>query len=640
MNSFGNGLPLQRETDAESYITFSGDTFSGTTVSGAAVSGVRIVKNFLRIAAILFATFGLASCDSSSDSSAASVPAAATNPDSGSPPQSPPPPASPEPEAPQPDDNPPAPVVRAGEVYDVYITVPGTGDTVAMTVFEPATVDSSATYPLIIYHHGYAGSRVRSLDESCTDDCGQGNEPNFVQYVNNGYGVLSFDQRGHNESTGNIRGMDPDYAGKGLVAMLDWAEANLDWLAYGPSVDGRDSHNPIMGSIGGSYGGISQLILNAIDPKRRMDAIVPEYTWYDFPTALFPNDVLRATMYEGVFAGGIAAGNSANYGPTITEYSLELLSGSRPTPYTRDYWAYHSHSYFCEGKYVATNGGPGTFPELPSLPPPPVHAMVWQGMRDTVFVFNDGFYNAKCLQEQGGDVRFLTYHIGHEVVDVGNDLFQPSNDLPQNRCGSLDKNTASFAFFQEHLKGIEGAADVIPRKPCMSLSVTDAVLVDDVSRGKTGRKFVLPATRAVPGVAQPVVIDLGYTAGSEGEVIAGIPHLQISIDSLSTATPGDEILIFGLGHMRSTTPQIWDLVDNQLWPTRGPGDYDFEMSGIAERLQPGDKLALLIYGAHEQFNITGAVSASQVNVTPVEISGSLWLPLLGPLPNIIQTSQD
>ena len=108
---------------------------------------------------------------------------------------------------------------RPGTAYSVYIQAPGTGDKVAFTVFEPATLEGGKTYPLVLQAMGYGLSRDTPSSTA-----------NVKPLIDAGYGVISFDHRGMGESSGVVRNMDPDYEGKNVLAVLDWAEARLDWL--------------------------------------------------------------------------------------------------------------------------------------------------------------------------------------------------------------------------------------------------------------------------------------------------------------------------------------------------------------------------------------------------------------------------
>jgi hypothetical protein len=60
----------------------------------------------------------------------------------------------------------PAPgACRAGTYYNIYVEPP-TGDTVAFTVFEPATICGGQTYPLVLHSEGFGGERQTSPSTS------------------------------------------------------------------------------------------------------------------------------------------------------------------------------------------------------------------------------------------------------------------------------------------------------------------------------------------------------------------------------------------------------------------------------------------------------------------------------------------
>ena len=128
-----------------------------------------------------------------------------------------------------------------------------------------------------------------------------------------------------------------------------------------------------------------------------------------------------------------------------------------------------------------------------------------------------------------------------------------------------------------------------------------------------------------------------YEAPAGGAILAGIPTMSLRIAGLTgleqavcpTPLPigaCDPILYLGIGHRKNGTER-WDLVDDQLTPLRGFGDHQERMTGVAERLEEGDELALLIYAFHAQFPITGS---HDVLVPAVKLSGDVSLPLLAP----------
>jgi len=126
---------------------------------------------------------------------------------------------------------------RSGAIYNIYLTA-STGDTVAFTVFEPATLTGGKTYPLVLHGHGWGGSRTKSLGSSAASSSeGVGLGTNLSELVANNYGVISFDQRGFGENTGLVDSMNPDKDAADILAVMDWAQAKLPWLSYGPTLD-------------------------------------------------------------------------------------------------------------------------------------------------------------------------------------------------------------------------------------------------------------------------------------------------------------------------------------------------------------------------------------------------------------------
>jgi ABC-2 type transport system ATP-binding protein len=530
---------------------------------------------------------------------------------------------------------------RAGGYYNVFLKGEGTGDEVAITVFEPATMVGGQKYPLVLQSHGYAGSRQKQTPVQAG---GSTLSPgNIDKLIAAGYGAISISERGSDESSGTIRSMDPDYEGKDLLTVLDWAEAHLDWLAYGPSADGSDAHNLIVGSVGGSYGGMFQYLILAIDPKHRLDAIVPQIAPFDLTYSLFPNNTLKAGWGTVLFGAGNTAGNGtdrAHTDPFIINFFENALSTNVVSPEGRDFFYYHSNAYFCNGVPVATNGGAGTTPQRSPLHPGRINAMIFQGFRDTLFTFNNAYNNYLCLRQGGGDVRLLSYQSGHNTLQVVPDpgqAFQPAGDAMDSNCGNVNIDDATLAFFNQHLKGMAGAADSVPTQPCLSLTMGDAVLVGPVTTGHAGMAVDIPTTTVVAGgpldVAVPV--PLGVTAGAGGDVIGGIPRLEVDVEPVNAATPGEPIIFVGIGQMRASMPGVYDLIDNQITPLRGAGVHNVDLAGIAERLAAGDSLALLIYGEHDQYHATGSINAGNPTVMPVTVAGKLWVPMLGALPNIV-----
>ena len=166
---------------------------------------------------------------------------------------------------------------------------PGTTTPVRIcySLFKPAGA-SSAHVPLIFHSHGWGGSRTK--DPAA-----------FKSWLDAGYGVLSFDQRSFGESTGVAHVMNPDLEGRDVVRLVDFV-AWLDWVTK------QRPGDPLIGAIGGSYGGGYQFagaFTELRDRGRtRFDALAPEITWWDLKQSLAPDEAARTMWLAILYAGG------------------------------------------------------------------------------------------------------------------------------------------------------------------------------------------------------------------------------------------------------------------------------------------------------------------------------------------------
>ena len=507
-------------------------------------------------------------------------------------------------------------------------------EVVSFQVFEPSRLEGGARYPVILEGHGFSARRQTSSDNPGVP----GLSAPIGALRDAGYGIISIDQAGHGDSGGQIRLMDPDQEGRFLLAILDWIDANLDWAAQGPDLDaGVD--NILLGAIGPSYGGGFQHLIHAIDPAKRLDAIVPQITWTDLSYSLAPNSVIKSQWDAALFGLGQQAGGGGRFDPYVTQNFRDGLAANRLSEDFVDYLRYHGFDYFCDGVPVATNGGPGTSPDFPPSRPTAVHALYMQGFRDVLFNFNEAWSNYRCLNDAGGDVRLITYQGGHNSIPVVPDPDASANEptgIADFSCGDINNDAVTVAFFDAKLKGevtaweqMMGGVEI-----CYSLAPGDAVFVDAVTSGTDGLEKAVPASTVLAGAqATPTAVPI-YTAPPTGAVLAGVPYLDVTLrDALgANPDPDNTIVFFGLGRQRNNPPGVWSLIDNQVQPHRGLGPVQMDMVGFGERLAPGEALALLVYGLNDQFSLTGSANQADPVIGLVEFEGRVFLPLLDPPP--------
>lgn len=542
---------------------------------------------------------------------------------------------------------------RAGTIYDITIPSPfDDGGTIAATIFEPTTMTGGETYPLVLYGSGFGGTRETSFASTDPQAVAFKQLVDLQQLTNAGYGILSFDHLGHGDTidgdaTGRIRVMDPDFEGAALIRIVDWAEVNLDWLAYGANVEGTETDNLILGSVGASYGGGYQLLLHTVDPKKRLDAIVPLLTWNDLRYSLAQQNVIK----EG-WVKVLADGKDDVFDPFFLE-QLDLLFATNTTnDEILDTLRYHGAGYFCDGDSVMHNAG--GVPLRESTTPPPVNALFAQSSRDILFNFNEAVRSYECYRQLGGDARLYSVQIGHNTigtlttVGLANAPTDPGAQyqigdpfMLSATCAGENMMQATLGFFNEHLKGQTGAS-AVAQPICLDLANNDSILVDDITRG--GRDFIIENAVTLDQnlinvqqdeSATRTTVPLFTVTAVPGEIIAGIPQLTVTLtdeDNPNNTDTTDTIIFAAIGHMRTTTPGIWDIIDNQLTPLRGLGDHQIDMVGVLERLNTNDQIGLMLFGTNDnQYLTTGSRNGTDF-AARVRVTGTVSLPILATRP--------
>ncbi len=470
---------------------------------------------------------------------------------------------------------------------------------IAITLHEPTTMRAGEKYPLILQSHGYGNARVNAAQRPTLSALHKG-------FIDRGYGFISIDERGHGESGGTSRILEPEKEGQDLLQIIDWAEATLPWLAY------RDG-NLLLGATGSSYGGGFQHLIYAIDPKRRLDAIAPEITWNDLRYSLFEGGH-HETYEKGVFktfwatllsAVGNAAGGGGKQDPEVTQGLAQGIATNTIDATKLALLYKNSIASYCAGKNP--NGNVSR-----------MDALYWQSPHDTLFNLTDAVRNYQCLKAQGGDVRLLTKVGGHDTIVGG-----PAGE----QCGKLKKDIAILDWYDEKLKGLRGKAAYIPQF-CWHLdaSADDGVVTTTLPTASTTFQVPAQTIAAQEGNAQVASIVL-MKAGAGGAVIAGVPTISLKVSDSTPGAPqlGDPIVFVALAKRAAGASSDTLLMPNQVAPFRGYGTFTQDLIGVTSRLQADDELRLVMYAS---YTLRYNGSASDV-LAPVTVEATaINLPLL------------
>lgn len=119
----------------------------------------------------------------------------------------------------------------------------------------------------------------------------------------NGYVVLAYSSQGFGHSGGCIELNSADYDVKDAMQMVDVLAARPEVLRSGTLPDGRP--DPVVGMVGGSYGGGIDLLTAEFDARIR--AIVPSRTWNSLQYSLIPNHLGAVPDLQGAPGGVVKA---------------------------------------------------------------------------------------------------------------------------------------------------------------------------------------------------------------------------------------------------------------------------------------------------------------------------------------------
>ena len=455
---------------------------------------------------------------------------------------------------------------------------------ICYTLFKPARASVERKVPLVMHSHGWGGSRTRD-------------KASFDRYLDRGFGVLSFDQRGFGESGGKAHVMDPRFEGHDVRRLVRLVSKKR-WVRK----DGRG--DPRLGAIGGSYGGGYQF-LGAFEHLRLrgkpvFDALAPEITWWDVKGSLAPDEVVRTQWASALAAASVP---SEALPPKVYRALIEgAATGEWPdgsTPGTTDL------DPFFRRNGPAWHVRHGRRLDIPVL--------FGQGATDNLFPLRQGLKNwTRALTDRAQRRSiFVGYNGGHTLPSVVPPGSEPvAADPCSRRLGSDDFADLALRFMQEKLKGQDRGLRGFNRFHLATQGDT-CTSVRSVAPDRTVR---LPDQLITTAVGGPQATEL-----AAGPIrIAGRSFVRGTVTTLGPDTRAFYALAVG------TSPGDAKVVQNNMLPLREPQMVTdvrrrIELPSVAVDVPAGQKLFLLTSPQQDMFAGMASRTPGVIQMTDITV---------------------
>jgi ABC-2 type transport system ATP-binding protein len=415
----------------------------------------------------------------------------------------------------------------------------------------------------VFHSHGWGGSRT-------TDPA------SFSKFLSNGYGVLSFDQRGFGEDGGKARIENIDYEGKDVEAIVDLV-SKLPWvLQDGPG-------DPRVAAIGGSYGGGYQFVgafRELLDKKKTVfDALAPEITWWDLKQSLAPQEAVRTEWVSLLSAAGAQAlPNEAMEGTAFGAATGFWPKGQAPGVPDLD-------AFFLKNG-PAWNVSQGRHIDIPVL--------FGQGITDTLFPLHQGLQNfAKAITPAArAKSIFVGYNGGHVLPNAFPQAVAPAGDPCSKQLGGGSFEDLTIKFFDHALKGKKSTLSGYGQYHLATADNT-CTTVNSVSADKA---FPV-GTVATTETASP---PLAFEAVKGPIRIAGTPYLDGSMYAAGVNNRAFYALGVGTSPADAKVVQGNVLPVNELLPVAGD-KRSIELPSVAIDVPAGKSLFIMAMATNDMF---------------------------------------
>lgn len=127
-----------------------------------------------------------------------------------------------------------------------------------------------------------------------------------LQTLRDGYNVVTWDPRGEFASGGRLHLDSEKFEAKDVSKIIDWVSFEPTTKNEEDPANGKPG-DPLMGMVGGSYGGGIQLTTAGID--KRVDAIAPGIAWNTLNEALYPNQAFKTSWASLLLLSLVVSGS-------------------------------------------------------------------------------------------------------------------------------------------------------------------------------------------------------------------------------------------------------------------------------------------------------------------------------------------
>ncbi|CAN5480683.1 hypothetical protein BH23ACT9_BH23ACT9_02280 [soil metagenome] len=320
-------------------------------------------------------------------------------------------------------------------------------------LYVPESATAQTPQPAMVVAHGFGNSKAVNEVVALA-----------ALFAGEGYVVLTSSHQGFGGSSGCIALDSVDYDGRNVASLIDV-------LAARPDVLKDAAGDPVVGMVGGSYGGGHQAGVASID--RRLDAMSPGRTWNSLQYSLVPNNLVTSGMWDldayeqGVFKVGwtslfFASGQTQ---PAMGNGGCDPITQQTLFPGQPPCAGYLPQICPLYARLLTT--GDSTEPEralvrrsaaAAFLDQVDIPVLLTQGQSDTLFTPTEALATFEGLRARGIDASILLNDGGHGYAP------QPGEGEPY--AGGFDATPESqvefarttfarryLAFFGHHLRG-------------------------------------------------------------------------------------------------------------------------------------------------------------------------------------------